>query len=71
MSKMKIWVIKRKGADYLGSYPLQREITITENGTDKTIYADTCFYRKKDAELYLKAKLGDYAEYFFEVVGKQ
>lgn len=66
---MKIWVIKSKGADYWGNYRLSREITIDDNGEEKTIYADLYFYRKKDALLYLKASYGEAVEYY-EVVGK-
>jgi len=66
---MKIWLIKYKGADYWGNYRHSREIEIDNNGKTTTVYADLCFYRKKDAVLYLKAKLGEAAE-FYEVVGK-
>lgn len=61
---MKIWLIKRKGADYWGNYTPSHDIELTD-GTK--MYAQLCFYRKKDAVAYLKAK--DYNE-FFEVVGK-
>lgn len=67
---MKIWIIKHKGADYWGNYRHSREIEITDNGETKTIYADLCFYRKKDAVLYMKAKLDTALEYY-EVVGKE
>ena len=61
---MKIWVIKRKGADYWGNYMPDKELELSD-GT--TMYAQLCFYRKKDAVKYLKAK--EYPE-FYEVVGK-
>ena len=61
---MKIWVIKHKGADYWGNYTPEKELELPD-GT--TLYAQLCFYRKKDAVAYLKAK--NYHEYY-EVVGK-
>lgn len=60
---MKIWLIKRKGADYWANYMMDYELTV---GEDK-MYAQLCFYRKKDAVAYLKAK--SYKN-FYEVVGK-
>jgi hypothetical protein len=66
---VKIWIIKHRGADWWGNYRHSREIEITDNGETRTIYADLCFYRKKDAELYLKAKMGEATE-FYEVTGK-
>jgi len=58
---MNIWLIKHKGANYWGNYMHDKEITID----DKTLYAQLCFYRRKDAQAYLKALL--YAE-FYEVI---
>ena len=58
---MNIWLIKYKGANYWGNYIHDREITID----DKTFYAQLCFYRRKDAQAYLKAL--SYAE-FYEVI---
>ena len=61
---MKIWLIKHKGADYWGNYVNNLEIELTDGNK---IYAQYCFYRKKDAVAYLKAR--DYPE-IYEVVGK-
>lgn len=66
---MKVWVIKHKGPDYWGNYRHTREIEISDHGKLTTVYADLCFYRKKDAVLYMKAELGTALE-FYEVVGK-
>lgn len=66
MSKgFKVWLIKRKGADYWGNYFPSMEFELP-NGD--TVYAQKCFYRKKDAVAYMKAK--GYPD-FYEVVGKQ
>ena len=58
---MNVWLIKHKGANYWGNYTHDREITID----DKIFYAQLCFYRRKDAQAYLKAK--EYSD-FYEVV---
>ena len=58
---MNIWLIKHKGANYWGNYMHDTEITID----DKTLYAQLCFYRRKDAQAYLKAL--SYSE-FYEVI---
>lgn len=63
---MKLWVIKRKGADYWGNYMHSREIEYSD-GT--TTYAQLCFYRKKDAVKYLNTNYEKVKDYF-EVVGK-
>ena len=59
---MNIWLIKHKGANYWDNYIMDREITLTD---DTKFYAQLCFYRRKDAQAYLKAK--NYPE-FYEVV---
>lgn len=63
---MKIWVIKHKGADYWGNYRMDREITLSD---ETVIYAQLCFYRKKDALKYLNT-LDDSYKDSYEVVGK-
>lgn len=61
---MKVWLIKHKGADYWGNYRMDREITLS-NGTK--MYAQLCFYRKKDAKAYLETM--EYKD-LYEIVGK-
>ena len=55
---MNVWLIKYRGANYWYDYIHDREITID----DKTFYAQLCFYRRKDAQAYLKEK--SYAEFY-------
>ncbi len=48
---MNIWLVKRKGANYFGNYDVSTEI---EFGDGTTIYAMKAFYRRKDAQKYIK-----------------
>ena len=61
---MKIWVIKRKGGDWWGNYMPDKKITIGE----QAIYAQLCFYKRKDAVLFLGTM--EYPD-SYEIVGKK
>lgn len=61
---MRIYLIKIKGAVYWGNFRPEREIKFSDG---KKIFADLCFFRKKDAHKYLHT-LG-YCKEFQEVVG--
>ena len=56
---MNFWVIKHKGADYWGNYMHDYELTFQD---DSKVWAQLVFYRRKDAQKYLKNK--DYGEYY-------
>lgn len=56
-----IWLIKHKGANHWGNYMHNYELTID----NKPLYAQLCFYRRKDAQAYLKTL--SYPE-FYEVI---
>lgn len=62
---MKIWIIKNKGKNWFGNMLCTHAVSIE----GKTIaYAQLCFYRKKDAVLYMKQ---EYKHDFYEVVGAE
>jgi hypothetical protein len=54
---MKIWILKRRGKNWIGNMPLSSELS-------NKFYADYCFYRKKDAIEYLKKYDGKYGNPF-------
>ena len=50
---MNIWLIKNKGANYLGNYlHLSGEMEFSDGSK---IYSHRAFYRRKDAQKYIKA----------------
>ncbi len=56
---MHFWILKHKGADYWGNYMHSYEITFNDN---EKVWADLIFYRRKDAQKYLKSK--EYGQYY-------
>ena len=60
---MRVFLIKRKGATYLGNMYFDSNITFSDGNK---ITTGILFFRKKDAQAYLK--LIGYNE-FYEVVG--
>ena len=60
---MRIYLIKRKGSTYWWNMVLDRSITFAD---ETKVFCDFIFYRKKDAQKYLKTF--EHKEYF-EVVG--
>lgn len=61
---MKVWLIKRKGKSWWGNMEMAYSLNI---GKEK-MYAQLCFYRRKDAVLYLKSI--DHSEYW-EVISAE
>lgn len=59
---MKIWIIKRKGANWWANLDFYSEMTIGK----ESFWVNQYFLRKRDALMYLKTR--SYQE-FFEVVG--
>lgn len=67
---MKIWIIKHKGATWFGNFMhnVTMEIIPTARQEPYKMYAQYCFYRRKDAVKYLKANYPENID-LFQVVG--
>ena len=63
---MRAFTIKHKGATIWQNIVFEKEITITQLGSEKKMYVGYLFFRKKDAVKYLDTF--EYKE-FYEVVG--
>jgi hypothetical protein len=61
--EMRVFIIKHKGANTWGNMFFDRELTFSDGNT---IHAGMLFFRKKDAQAYLRSL--EFKEYY-EVVG--
>jgi len=56
---MKIWIIKHQGKSWWGNLTHDKEIELSDGSI---IYAQFCFYRKKDAIKIMKTYHNEYLE---------